>query len=242
MIIVYKNLGETPLQALDRLRQEKPEYAQATLSYAGRLDPMAEGLLLVLVNDECKNKEPYLGLDKEYEVEILWGVETDTHDLLGMVTRASYTAPISEKIETAITTLMGTHMQEYPAYSSKPVQGKSLFAWAREGRIAEIEKPSKKIEVYIAQKIDEREVSNQELKEYIEKTIALVTGDFRQQESIALWQETLKENHVFKITKVRIICSSGTYIRSLVYNLGKELGVGATVFSLRRTAVGSWRI
>ena len=58
-IVIYKKVGETPLEALDRLRKIKPEYREETLSYAGRLDPVAEGVMLVLVGEECKNKEKY---------------------------------------------------------------------------------------------------------------------------------------------------------------------------------------
>jgi len=58
------------------------------MTYAGRLDPLAEGLLLVLTGEECKNKEKYLGLDKEYEVDVLFGFATDTYDILGKVLSA----------------------------------------------------------------------------------------------------------------------------------------------------------
>ena len=53
----------------------------------GRLDPLAEGVLLILIGDECKNKEKYLGLDKEYEVAIIFGISTDTGDALGLATK-----------------------------------------------------------------------------------------------------------------------------------------------------------
>jgi tRNA U55 pseudouridine synthase TruB len=46
MVQINKNVGETPLELLERLRRERPELAQETLSYAGRLDPMAEGVML----------------------------------------------------------------------------------------------------------------------------------------------------------------------------------------------------
>ena len=70
-LTIYKNEGETPLECLERFRVEQPIYKDAVLSYAGRLDPMAEGVMLVLVDEENKNREKYLSLDKTYEVEIL---------------------------------------------------------------------------------------------------------------------------------------------------------------------------
>lgn len=86
VLTLYKNRGETPLECLERFKKDNPEYRDEKMTYAGRLDPLAEGLLLVLVGEECKNKEKYLGLDKEYEVDILFGFSTDTYDILGKVT------------------------------------------------------------------------------------------------------------------------------------------------------------
>lgn len=239
MILFNKHLGETPLQALNRLRVEQPAYTNAVLSYAGRLDPMAEGLLLILVDDECKNKDPYLGLDKEYEAEILWGVETDTHDLLGLVENVSNIQPDQEKIADAIQKLVGKQIQEYPAYSSKPVGGKSLFAWAREGRIDEIEKPTKEIEIFKAIHTHSYTINNEELLRYIETSIAKVNGDFRQNDILLKWQSVLENKQNFLVSKVTIACSSGTYIRQLAHILGAQLGSGALLLSLKRTRVGS---
>src|SRR6185436_8316630 len=82
-----KNLGETPLACIERFRSERPEYAKTNMTYLGRLDPMAEGLLLVLAGN-TKDKQQYLDSDKAYEFEVLWGFETDTYDILGLVTGA----------------------------------------------------------------------------------------------------------------------------------------------------------
>ena len=84
---VYKKRGETPLEALENLRLKENIAPEVSMTYAGRLDPMAEGLIIILVGDAFKeeNKKKYLGLDKTYELEILVGFDTDTHDLLGLV-------------------------------------------------------------------------------------------------------------------------------------------------------------
>src|SRR3989338_4911372 len=87
IIILNKKEGETPLAALEAFRRKNKEYANTKLTYAGRLDPMASGLLLLLAGEEIKNKEKYLNLDKEYEFEILFGFQTDTYDILGKITK-----------------------------------------------------------------------------------------------------------------------------------------------------------
>ena len=78
---LYKNLGETPLERLERLRTQKPLYEREVLSYAGRLDPMAEGVMLCLVGQANKRREQYLDLSKEYTIAVLFGVSTDTYDV-----------------------------------------------------------------------------------------------------------------------------------------------------------------
>src|SRR5690242_6674833 len=82
---LYKTLGETPLECIQRFKKENPEFEKVNMTYAGRLDPMAEGLLLVLSGELVKEKEKYLDLPKTYIVEVLWGVETDTLDILGIL-------------------------------------------------------------------------------------------------------------------------------------------------------------
>ena len=56
---VHKRWGETPLEALERLRAEEGIAADVPMTYAGRLDPAAEGLLIILTGEECKNKDAY---------------------------------------------------------------------------------------------------------------------------------------------------------------------------------------
>jgi tRNA U55 pseudouridine synthase TruB len=82
--LIEKNVGVTPLQAIETFRKEKPELKDLPLTYAGRLDPMAGGKLLVLIGDECKRREKYDGLDKEYEFEVLLGFASDSGDVLGL--------------------------------------------------------------------------------------------------------------------------------------------------------------
>lgn len=61
-----KNAGETPLECINRFKAENLEYKGEKMTYAGRLDPLASGVMLVLTGEECKNKDKYLKLDKEY--------------------------------------------------------------------------------------------------------------------------------------------------------------------------------
>ena len=123
---IYKKIGETPLETLNCFRKHNTEYENVSLTYAGRLDPMAEGVLLVLAGEENKKREQYLSLDKEYRADILFGFETDTYDLLGKVNRTNDefdTKNFKLRIEKILQNLVGKISQPYPPYSSKPVEG-----------------------------------------------------------------------------------------------------------------------
>lgn len=240
VITIYKKLGETPLAALDGLRVEKPEYADATLSYIGRLDPMAEGDMLVLVGEENKNREAYLGLDKEYIFEVLFGIATDTQDILGLITDIGLgTVLEKEAIEKALASFVGKRTQEYPAYSSKPVDGKPLHMWAREGKLDEIEIPLKEVEIYSIRLEDFREMQKEELLQFARERVTLVKGDFRQAEIIARWEESLASSteDSFQVANIKVYCSSGTYVRSIAAALGAQVGMPALALSIRRSRI-----
>jgi len=147
VILINKKEGETPLQSLEYFRSKNKEYKNLPMTYAGRLDPMAYGLLLVLAGEETKNKEKYLSLDKEYEFSILFGFSTDTYDILGKVID-NKNFNISEiglrkNIIQVLPKFLGNRIQKYPIYSSKTVKGKPLFFYARAGEKVEI--PEKEI-------------------------------------------------------------------------------------------------
>ena len=132
-ILLLKPVGETPLECLKRFKIENPEYQSLPMTYAGRLDPMAEGLLLLLVGEECKKKDDYLYLPKEYEIEVLFGFETDTRDILGKIMKVENKSEIFSKEKISETLEFVKNLpQKYPAYSSKTFEGKPLWQWARE--------------------------------------------------------------------------------------------------------------
>ncbi|MEN9613942.1 MAG: tRNA pseudouridine synthase tRNA pseudouridine55 synthase [Candidatus Parcubacteria bacterium] len=239
---------------MERFRVEHPEYVGVPMTYAGRLDPMADGLLVVLVGEECKKKDQYLGLDKEYVCEVLLGVETDTYDVLGLVPRnLGEVGKESRKnvghffgtdeISHVLKTFLGKHTQTYPPYSSKPVGGKPLFAHAREGTLGEIEMPTKEVEIYDVALVTTREITREKLLEEVVAKIAMVTGDFRQQEIIASWKKTLEQEDAqqkLTIATIRAEVSSGTYMRSIAHELGKKLGVPALAFLITRMRIGEF--
>jgi tRNA pseudouridine(55) synthase len=239
VITIYKKKGETPYEALMRLRLARPEYAALPLSYAGRLDPMAEGVLIVLVGEENKYREKYLDLEKTYKVQILFGIGTDTYDVLGKVIDVK-NIPISEtEVRQAIKKYSGIFSQPYPPYSSKPVLGKPLFEWARAGKLQEIQIPEHDVEVFSCEVSTFFEINASDILNQVAKDIRLVTGDFRQGEILATWHTALTNSaQKFMVAECTITASSGTYMRGIADALGKDLLSKAIAFSIIRTRVG----
>lgn len=222
---LYKRLGETPLEALKRVREKFPNWSTIKMTYAGRLDPLAEGLLLILTGEECKNKSNYLGWDKEYEVGFLIGVSTDSGDVLGLARIEKPSVPFPEtKIIASLQSLLGLYTQTYPRFSSPYLAGQV-------GK-------TKEIEIKSIDFIASRYLSDEELLSQIIDRVMLVKGKFRQEEIISRWKEEIKLDQKFLIINCRVVCTSGTYIRVLADRLGQILNSQSCVFSLKRTKIG----
>jgi len=244
---LYKPLGMTPLEAIGRFREQNPEYKDVPMTYAGRLDPMAEGVLLVLAGDEVHKRDEYLKLDKEYEAEILFGFETDTYDILGLPKKTvgyGISDSLKEDLDEIIQKYVGDFTFQIPPFSSYKIKGKPLFQWARDGKLDEITIPSRTVQIYDVKPLDFYSIQAKELKQLIVDRIKLVKGDFRQEEITARWREIfdLSEQNQYQVAKIRIRSSSGMYVRALADRLGKDLKLGALLLHLTRTRVGEWSI
>lgn len=247
--LANKPIGATPLETLELLRREKGVDASVPMTYAGRLDPMAEGLLIVLVGEECKNKEQYLGLDKEYEIEVLLGLSTDTGDILGKLRIENNTQTqgvISiDALKEKVRSLIGRRKEKYPSYSSKPVNGKPLFEHAKESTLDDIDIPEKEIEIYSIDVLGTYEISKGAVLQNVYERIQLVKGDFRQNDICDSWQQLSVDNGAqdpFQVIRLRVHSSSGAYMRTLAEKCGELFGVPALAWTIRRTKVGEFTL
>ncbi len=251
-VTIYKKVGETPLQALSRVREKYTLPENTPLAYAGRLDPMAEGKLLVLIGDTCKEQSTYHNLDKEYVFEILFGFSSDTGDILGIPTEEKNPTLITaEALHSCTSKKPHSFTAPYPVFSSKTVRGKPLFLWALEDRLAEITIPEITTTLYRLQHLDSSTKTPGETLDYIRTRIDLLLhvtedskklgADFRREEILSLWDTLLSERAIpSQIARFSVICSSGTYIRSLAPHLAKILGTQGLAFSICRTNIGTY--
>lgn len=241
MKVLWKRIGETPLEALESYRLAAGIASDIPLTYAGRLDPMAEGVLIALEGGECKEKERYLNLDKEYEFEVLFGASSDTGDVLGLCKIVSCTGGMDEgRVRAVAERFVGKHVFPYPRFSSKTVQGKHLHEWARSGE--EVAIPSREVEIYSLTMSSAYYKSSSDILSEVLRKIDLLSPqkDFRQEEIEERWKKLLAEDRKFLIARFSARVSSGTYIRTLAEKIGEATGCAALAYSIRRTRVGGY--
>lgn len=252
---INKKLGQTPLEALEAFRKAKKISPAAKLTYAGRLDPMATGVLLILEGATQADREKYMGLPKVYEAQVLFGFSTDSFDLLGLPS-IQRSAPDEgslnrDSIIKSLKHLTGKVLLPIPPYSSVPYKGKPLFEWARAGKLKEKDWPKREMEIKSIKLVNSKQLSANSLLKYIQKNIPKVKGDFRQKEILKAWSGVIpasepgsRSRHPersegslkYSIISLSISCSSGTYIRSIANHLG------GTLYSLKRVSVGKLKM
>lgn len=220
------------------------------MTYAGRLDPMASGVLLVLAGEECKNKEKYLKLSKEYDFKILFGFATDTYDILGKIVStggAMEEKEITKAIKNNLGYFKGKFTQKYPPYSSK--------TWEATRAELPVKAEKRRVNVYSLRFTKINSINSKKLLTQIKKRInkvhgparnakskAFAGGDFRQKEILKLWDKYLHTSMLkyFFIASFKIRCSSGTYVRGIANSLGQRIKIPALAYSINRTLVGKW--
>lgn len=253
-LVLEKEVGQTPLQCSDLYKESHPELRGVPTSYAGRLDPMASGKLLILLGEECKNQRAYHNLDKEYEFEILFGVQSDTADVLGRLKEGSSVEITKDDLDKALEKMVGKIELPYPHFSSKTVQGKPLHTWTLEGRANEIKIPTKKSIIHTIKCTNLYTQTRSEVHAYATEkieTIPPVTelkkaigNDFRRVDVRKDWQEFVKNGSsegIFYIAKFTCVASSGTYMRTLSEVIAKELNTTGLAYSIHRTKIGKYK-
>jgi len=222
IIHIKKLLGETPNDLIKRFREENKEYTNEKISFAGRLDPMASGAMILLTGEDCKRQPDFTSLKKKYKFKLIRGVITDSNDILGIPQL------FPEKIDKSNFKLEPKKFtQKFPIYSSRVVKGHPLWWWAKKGRLNEIEIPSKECEIYSVHENEKQRkiVHGEVLIDIILSRIDTLPVErregFRVDEIISSWKKLLEnKNILLEITEYEISVSSGTYIRGICNSMG----------------------
>lgn len=254
-VVLEKAVGQTPLSCAEAWRQNKPELKNIPIAYAGRLDPMASGTLLILIGDECKVQEKYHTLDKQYEFSILFGVSSDTADVLGRLhyPEAAPTILIPQ-LQTLCQKYVGEIELPYPQFSSKTVLGKPLHVWTLEGRINEISIPTKVSTIYKLAITRTETKTRKEIYTEVSRKIETIPpvidvsktlgNDFRRVDVRADWlafSQTGKPADAFTIVTFTCIASSGTYMRTMAEVIARACNATGLAYHIHRTRIGHYQ-
>ena len=195
VVIIDKPEGVSSFDVVARVRRA---LGVKKAGHTGTLDPLATGVLPVLVGRAVKASDYMLSSDKHYEATLLLGVSTDTEDVTGKILAESDNIPDEKTVLDIASRFVGEQYQIPPMYSALKVGGKKLCDLAREGK--EIEREPRKITVH-----------SLEVKRISEREYAL-----------------------------DVVCSKGTYIRTLCADIGQALGCYGTMKTLRRMYSGGF--
>lgn len=206
VLLIDKPSGWTSFDVVNYVRKQvavaegkKPKNVK--VGHTGTLDPLATGLLVLLVGKDYTRRAGELSKhDKTYEVVARLGQTSTTGDDEGEKIAVSDTIPDQTAVQAALDALQGQIQQVPPAYSAVKVNGQRAYKLAREGKTVELE--ARPVTIY----------NNQ------------LTG------------------YEYPLVRFTSRVSSGTYVRVLVEDLGKQLGTGAYMTDLRRTTVGEFAL
>jgi tRNA pseudouridine55 synthase len=197
LLLLDKPSGPT---SFDCVRQVKRILHERRVGHCGTLDPIAEGVLVILFGSATRRQDEFLGMEKQYWFRAELGRITETGDRAG---RCEETLPYShvtrKALEDLARTFIGDQWQIPPRVSAIKYQGKRLYDWAREG-IA-VPRPPRQISI---------------------KSFDILSFEG------AFWE-------------ARVVCSRGTYIRSLAEDIARKLDTGALIDALTRERVGIYK-
>ena len=197
ILIVNKSDGFTSRDVVNKLSKV---FNTKKIGHTGTLDPIAKGVLVVVLGKYTKLCEDLTQTYKEYIATFKLGILTDTLDITGNVIDEKSCNVSEEEIRNVISSYKCVYDQEVPIYSSVKINGRKLYEYARNGE--EVSLPKRKVDI---------------------KSI-----------------EVLEINE--DIIKIKCLVSKGTYIRSLIRDIGKSLNTHATMTDLIRTKQGIFDI
>lgn len=197
ILIVNKSDGFTSRDVVNKLSKV---FNTKKIGHTGTLDPIAKGVLVVVLGKYTKLCEDLTQTYKEYIATFKLGILTDTLDITGNVIDEKSCNVSEEEIRNVISNYKCVYNQEVPIYSSVKINGRKLYEYARNGE--EVTLPKREVDI---------------------KSI-----------------EVLEINK--DIIKIKCLVSKGTYIRSLIRDIGESLNTHATMTDLIRTKQGIFDI
>ena len=197
ILIVNKSEGFTSRDVVNKLSKI---FNTKKIGHTGTLDPIAKGVLVVVIGKYTKLCEDLTQTYKEYIATFKLGILTDTLDITGKILDEKDVTVTEEEIRNVIASYKCVYDQEVPIYSSVKINGRKLYEYARNGENVVL--PKRKVDIKNIEVID-------------------INKD---------------------IVKIKCLVSKGTYIRSLIRDIGSSLNTFATMTDLIRIKQGIFDI
>ncbi len=197
ILIVNKSEGFTSRDVVNKLSKI---FNTKKIGHTGTLDPIAKGVLVVVIGKYTKLCEDLTQTFKEYIATFKLGILTDTLDITGEILDEKDVTVTEEEIRNVIAGYKCVYDQEVPIYSSVKINGRKLYEYARNGENVVL--PKRKVDIKNIEVID-------------------INKD---------------------IVKIKCLVSKGTYIRSLIRDIGSSLNTFATMTDLIRIKQGIFDI
>lgn len=242
IIAIDKPVGWTSFQVVNKLKwhiRHLTGVKKFKIGHAGTLDPLASGLLLVCVGKATKQIEQLQAGVKEYSGTMVLGATTPCYDLERAIDAYyPYEHITPEAIEQARQQFIGEIEQVPPIFSAVKVDGQRAYQSAREGE--EVAVAAKKVSIYGfgIERVYRRDGSSSRT------SISSISSNT----SLTSMTSHLYRNpqgavpEGLPLIDFHVICSKGTYIRSLARDMGEALGSGAFLSALRRERIGDYTI
>jgi len=239
-------------------------------SHTGTLDPMAEGVIIVLSGETRNKKYEYANWPKEYEFEVIFGISTDTYDGMGLVEKNEITSfcakffknfatvnkftkteleNFAKNLDQKLASFVGLYEQIVPSYSSVKFMGKPLHYHVRGLSNIETKQkmqsnlPKKEGQIFSLKNTKIYTIKLNEAKKFLLKKIKKVEGDFRQVEIMDFWKSFMKEDDkefALVVGQFHTVMTKGLYVRSLALDIAKSLGTVGFVSNLIRIRNGDY--
>lgn len=224
IILIDKPLTWTSFNVANKIKWEiRKEFnlKKIKVGHAGTLDPLATGLLVICTGKFTKRINEIQAAEKEYTGVITIGATTPCYDLEKDVDEEFPTQHITEElIQQTAKSFLGEQEQVAPIHSAKKIDGKRAYEYARLGEEVEIRSNTITIKEF------EVELCSCPIIEQVEDSKINQTPAYE------------KGIHI----KFRIVCTKGTYIRSIARDFGLRLDSGGHLSGLRRTRIGEYKI
>ncbi len=191
------------------------------IGHTGTLDPLATGVLPLVIGRATRLAQFLTASDKSYEATMAFGRTTDTYDAKGREVSTCTDRPTREALDAALQQFRGTFEQTPPAFSAKNIDGERSYELAR--------RASRKS---AAASNDDTRRGGPSVPPVMEAARPkAVTVTTRRLEVLAFDGDT---------ARLSMQVTAGFYVRSLVHDLGEQLGCGAVLVALRRTRSGEF--